>query len=48
MIDLELDDLRTIACEMLHVEANALVRVTDHGLADSAVAYPWTVSARFS
>lgn len=37
---LELDDLLAIACEVLELEAAALVHVTDLGLADSAVSRP--------
>jgi death-on-curing protein len=37
---LELDDLLAIACEVLELEAAALVRITDLGLADSAVSRP--------
>ena len=40
MIYLELDDVLAIACEVLGLEVDALVRVTDLGLADSAVARP--------
>lgn len=40
MIYLELDDLLAIACEVLELEAAALVRITDLGLADSAVSRP--------
>ncbi len=38
MIYLELDDLIAIACEVLGLEVDALLHVTDLGLADSAVA----------
>lgn len=37
---LELDDVLAIGCEVLGLDADALVRVTDLGLADSAVARP--------
>jgi death-on-curing protein len=37
---LELDDLLAIACEVLGLEAVALIRATDLGLADSAVSRP--------
>jgi len=37
---LELDDVLAIACEVLGLEVNALLPVTDVGLADSAVARP--------
>lgn len=40
MIYLELDEVLAIACEVLELEVDALVRVTDLGLADSAVARP--------
>ena len=40
MVYLELDDVLAIACEVLDLEVDALVRVTDLGLADSAVARP--------
>ena len=40
MIYLELDDVLAIACEVLGLEVDTLVRVTDLGLADSAVARP--------
>ena len=40
MVYLELDDVLAIACEVLGLEVDALVRVTDLGLADSAVARP--------
>ena len=40
MIYLELDDLLAIASEVLGLEVDALLRVTDLGLADSAVARP--------
>ena len=40
MIYLELDEVLAIACEVLGLEVDALVRVTDLGLADSAVARP--------
>ena len=40
MIYLELDDVLAIACEVLGLEIDALVHVTDLGLADSAVARP--------
>lgn len=40
MIYLELDDVLAIACEVLGLEVDALVHVTDLGLADSAVARP--------
>ena len=40
MIYLELDDMLAIACEVLGLEVDALVHVTDLGLADSAVARP--------
>ena len=40
MVYLELDDVLAIACEVLELEVDALVRVTDIGLVDSAVARP--------
>ena len=40
MIYLELDEVLAIACDVLGLEVDALVRVTDLGLADSAVARP--------
>ena len=40
MIYLELDDVLAIACEVLGLEVDALVHVTDLGLAGSAVARP--------
>ena len=40
MIYLELDDVLAIACEVLQFQADEIVRVTDLGLADSAVARP--------
>ena len=40
MVYLELDEVLAIACEVLGLEADALARVTDLGLADSAVARP--------
>lgn len=40
MIYLELDDLLAIASEVLELEVDTLVRVTDLGLADSAIARP--------
>ncbi|MCY3893602.1 MAG: type II toxin-antitoxin system death-on-curing family toxin [Acidimicrobiaceae bacterium] len=40
MIYLELDDVLAIACEVLGLEVDALVHVTDLGLADSALAQP--------
>lgn len=40
MIYLELEDVLAIACEVLELEADALVHVTDLGLADSAVSRP--------
>lgn len=40
MIYLELDEVLAIACKVLGLEVEALVRVTDLGLADSAVARP--------
>lgn len=40
MVHLELDDLLAIACEVLELEAAALIRITDLGLADSAVSRP--------
>ena len=40
MIYLELDDVLAIACEVLGLEVDALVHVTDLGLAHSAVARP--------
>ena len=40
MIYLELGDLLAIAGEVLELEADALARVTDLGLADSAVSRP--------
>lgn len=38
MIHLELDDVLAIACELLGLEVDTLVRATDVALADSAVA----------
>ena len=38
MIYLELDDVLAIACDVLQLEADEILRVTDLGLADSAVA----------
>ncbi len=40
MIYLELDDLLAIASEVLGLEVDVLLRVTDLGLADSAVSRP--------
>lgn len=40
MIYLELDDVLAIACEVLGLEVDALIHVTDLGLADSALAQP--------
>ena len=40
MIVLELDDVLAIACEVLQLEADDIPRVTDLGLADSALARP--------
>ena len=40
MIYLELDDVLAIACEVLGLEVDALMHVTDLGLADSAVSRP--------
>src|SRR5262249_55478079 len=40
VVYLELDDLLAIASEVLGLEADALIRVTDLGLADSAVSRP--------
>ena len=40
MIYLELDDVLAIACEVLQLEADEILRVTDLGLADSAIARP--------
>lgn len=40
MIYLELDDLLAIASEVLELEVDVLLRVTDLGLADSAVSRP--------
>ena len=40
MIYLELDDVLAIACEVLQLESDDILRVTDLGLADSAVARP--------
>ena len=40
MIYLELDDLLAIASEVLGLEVDALMRVTDLGLAESAVSRP--------
>ena len=40
MVYLELDDVLAIACKVLGLEVDALVHVTDLGLADSAVAQP--------
>lgn len=44
MVHLELDDLLAIASEVLRLEVDDLVRATDLGLADPAVARP---QARF-
>ncbi|MDE0171467.1 MAG: type II toxin-antitoxin system death-on-curing family toxin [bacterium] len=41
MIYLELDEVLAIASEVLALEVDALIRVTDLGLADSAVARPF-------
>ena len=40
MVYLELDDVLAIACEVLRLEADEILRVTDLGLAHSAVARP--------
>ncbi|WP_419921173.1 hypothetical protein [Candidatus Poriferisodalis sp.] len=40
MVCLELDDVLAIAYEVFGLEVDALVHVTDLGLADSAVAQP--------
>jgi death-on-curing protein len=40
VIYLELDDLLAIASEVLRLEVDALIRVTDLGLADSALSRP--------
>lgn len=40
MVYLELDEVLAIACKVLGLEVDALLRVTDLGLADSAVARP--------
>lgn len=40
MIYLELDDLLAVASEVLGLEVDVLLRVTDLGLADSAVSRP--------
>ncbi len=40
MIYLELDDVLAIACEVLELGVDEILRVTDLGLADSAVARP--------
>ena len=40
MIYLELDDVLAIACEVLQLDVDEILRVTDLGLADSAVARP--------
>ncbi|MDE0237202.1 MAG: type II toxin-antitoxin system death-on-curing family toxin [bacterium] len=40
MVYLGLDDVLAIACKVLKLEVDALVRVTDLGLADSAIARP--------
>ena len=40
MVYLELDEVLAIACKVLGLEVDALVLVTDLGLADSAVARP--------
>ena len=40
MIYLQLDDVLAIACEVLQLEADDILRVTNLGLADSAVARP--------
>lgn len=40
MIYLELDDVLAIACELLGLEVDTLMRATDVALADSAVARP--------
>ena len=40
MIYLERDDVLAIACEVLQLEADEIPRVTDLGLADSAIARP--------
>lgn len=40
MVYLELDDLLAIASEVLGLEVDVLLRVTDLGLADSAVSRP--------
>ncbi len=40
MIYLALGDVLAIACEVLQLDADEILRVTDLGLADSAVARP--------
>lgn len=40
MVYLELDEVLAIACKVLGLEVDALIRVTDLGLADSATARP--------
>ena len=40
MIYLELDDVLAIACEVLDLQVDEALRVTDLGLADSAIARP--------
>jgi death-on-curing protein len=40
VIYLELDELLAIACEVLGLEVDALIRITDLGLADSAISRP--------
>ncbi len=40
MVYLGLDEVLAIACKVLKLEVDALVRVTDLGLADSAIARP--------
>ncbi len=40
MVYLELDEVLAIACKVLGLEVDALMRVADLGLADSAVARP--------
>ena len=40
MVYLGLDEVLAIACKVLKLEVGALVRITDLGLADSAIARP--------
>ncbi len=40
MVYLELEEVLAIACEVLGLEAEVIIRATDLGLADSAVARP--------